>query len=134
MARVQPCDLLLVVTGAPYSSSLVTTLFRILHEVLDRGHSARVWTCGYAVMLTQTALTRHKPRDVDDWGRRHPTTMAMIEDLLAEFPRTLSWEACGFCSQDRAATGHLSGVRVRPPSRIASNVGAAASTIYIGGS
>ncbi|GIG63044.1 hypothetical protein Lfu02_74160 [Longispora fulva] len=133
MAARPPADVLLVVTGAPFASDMLTTVLRLVDELLRRGRSVLVWACGYTTMLTQTALGGHKPRDLDDWAARHPSTAAVVSGLLAEYAALFSWEVCTYCAQDRGAGPHVPGVRLRAPSRIGTNVAAARTTIYIGG-
>jgi hypothetical protein len=133
MGRPTPTDVLLVVTGPPFASDLTTTVLRLLDELLRRGSTVRVWTCGYAVMLTQLALGDAKPRDVEDWERRHPSTARLVAGLAAAFPEQLSWESCTFCNEDRGAGPHLDFVRLRAPSRLGSNMARARRTLYLGG-
>jgi sulfur relay (sulfurtransferase) complex TusBCD TusD component (DsrE family) len=129
-----PCDVLVVLTGPPYASDLVTTVLRMLDELARRMVRVRVWTCGYATMLSLVALGERKPREVDNWARTHPSTAAILVGLLERSGDRLTWEVCTFCAEDRGVAGpHLPPVRLRAPSRLGSNVAAAGTTIYIGG-
>lgn len=132
-ARPAESDVLLVLTAAPYASDTVTTVLRLTDALLRAKAAVRVWSCGYATMLTQRVLGEAKPRDVTDLARSHPTTLTLVAGLLAAYPDTLSWDVCAFCSGDRGASEHLPPVRVRPSSRLAHAVAHAGKTIYIGG-
>lgn len=125
-------DLLLVVMGSPHQGELVTTLLRLVRATVARGRTIQVWTCGYATMLTQTTLGQHKPVDLLDRHREHPTTATLISGLLQDHPGQLHWYGCRTCGQHRGATQHVDGVQVRPPHRFAEHVRAARRTIYVG--
>jgi len=129
-----PADVLFVLTGAPYASDVVTTVLRMVDELLRRGTSVRVWACGYATALTLESLGQDKPKDYDDWSREYPTTAAVIAGLVENHPDLLTWEVCAYCAQDRGTRGpHLPFARVRPVSRIGSNIAVAGRVLYIGG-
>jgi sulfur relay (sulfurtransferase) complex TusBCD TusD component (DsrE family) len=129
-----PCDVLFVLTGAPYATDLVTTVLRMVDELLRRDRTVRVWACGYATALTLEALGPSKPRDLSDWAKQLPSTAAVIAGLLHDYPDQLTWEVCRYCAQDRGAGGpHGSPARMRPTARIGTNVELAGTTVYLGG-
>jgi hypothetical protein len=126
-------DLLLVVTGAPYGSDLLTTALRLAQAVLRRGGSVRIWACGYTTMVTQTALGELKPPDLRDPDRPYPSMPAVVRQLLAGFPGQVGWIGCTACSGERGATHHIEEVRLRSPARFAQTIAASARTVFIGG-
>jgi hypothetical protein len=129
-----PVDLLIVLTGPPYGSDLVTTVLRVVDTALAGRASVRVWACGYATMLTRQALGRTKPANPRDWSRRYPTTAALIADLAdTHADGRFGWLVCRFCANDRGADGQIPQVRLVSPFRIGETVAAAATTVYIGG-
>ncbi len=132
MAAVESCDVLVAVMGAPHASDMTTTLVRLLHGVADLGARVQVWTCGYATLLTQRSLGESKPRNLVDWSRRHPTTAAVVRDLLEHRAGQVTWYACRFCSEERGVAEHIPEVRVRPPLRFADHVASAGKTLFVG--
>lgn len=136
MAGAKPTrrwDLLLVLTGAPHSSDVVTTTLRIAQAALDRQASVRIWACGYATMLTQTSLGETKPRNTRDPETTYPSTAALVRQMLADFGGRLSWIGCTACSAERGATSHIPEVRLRSPARFVQTIHAADKTVFIGG-
>lgn len=126
-------DLLLVLTGAPHGSDVVTTTLRMTQAALRRGSSVRVWACGYATMLTQTSLGDTKPRNTRDPDTVYPSTAALIRQMLADFDGRLSWIGCTACSAERGAISHIPQVRLRSPARFVQTIKAADKTVFIGG-
>jgi sulfur relay (sulfurtransferase) complex TusBCD TusD component (DsrE family) len=126
-------DLMLLLTGAPYASDLVTTALRLLDAVLAKGGTVRVWACGYATMLTQCSLGEVKPGNMRELGRDYPSTASVVRRMLADYRGQLAWDVCRFCSEERGATGHIDEVRVRSPLKIGKLAGAATKVLYIGG-
>jgi hypothetical protein len=126
-------DLLITLTAAPFGSDVTTTVLRLLDAALRRGASAQVWACGYATTLTLRSLGEGKPADLLDLRAAHPSTAALIGDLLGAYPASFAWQVCRFCADDRGALDHIDGVGVRSFSRFAGQVGSAATTVYIGG-
>ena len=132
MASGERFDVLLALMGAPHVSDMTTTVLRLVDAILERGGRVQVWTCGYATMLTQRALGDTKPRNVIDWSTDYPSTAALIAGLLAAAGCRLSWCACRFCSEERGATAHIDGVRVRPPFKFGEHVAGAGRTLFVG--
>lgn len=133
MARpVPPTDVLITLMGSPHAGDLTTSALRLTQALLARGASVQVWACGYATLLTQQALGETKPRDVANWGTRHPSTATLVRGLIETFPGRLFWYGCRFCSEDRGATNHIPEVPVRPPFVFADHVAAAGKTMYLG--
>ena len=126
-------DLLLAVMAAPHASDTFTTVLRLLEAALASGARVQVWTCGHATLLTQRSLGELKPRNVVDWTREHPSSAALVRQLLEASGGRLAWHACRFCSEERGATDHIPEVRVRPPFRFVDHVAAARKTVLIGG-
>jgi len=125
-------DVLITLMGAPHADDLTTTTLRLIEAMLARGGRVQVWACGYATLLTQRALGASKPRNPGDWATDYPSTAAVVEALLDEYPDRLFWYGCRFCSDDRGAVDHLPRVRLRAPAGYAANVAAAAKTMLFG--
>lgn len=129
---VPSTDVLLVVMGAPHEGELVTSLFRLVHALAERGSTVQVWTCGYASMLSQDALGTIKPVNVLDRHRTHPTTSTVVRSLLETFPERVYWYGCRTCSEHRGTTGHIPEVPMRRPHRFAEHVRSATKVLYMG--
>lgn len=129
IARV---DLMLAAMGAPHLSSQTTSLLRLAGASLARGAEIRIWTCGYATMLTAESLGASKPRNVLDWGGSYPSTPSLARELLATYPGSVSWLACRFCSDERGATPQIPEVRLETPMRFGTHMAAAGKTIFFG--
>ena len=125
-------DVLITLMGAPHADDLTTTTLRLIEAMLARGGRVQVWACGYATLLTQRALGASKPRNPGDWATDYPSTAAVVEALLDEYPDRLFWYGCRFCSDDRGALDHLPRVVLRAPARYAENVAAAGKTLLMG--
>jgi hypothetical protein len=130
--KVAHTDILFAVVGAPHSSDMTTSLLRLTDALLDRGATVQVWTCGYATMLTHSAHPEHKPRNVIDWSREHPTTATLVRELLALHRGRLHWYTCRFCSEERGLAGHIPEVGVRSPFKFSDHVRASGKTIFVG--
>jgi len=126
-------DLLLIVTGAPYGSDMLTTALRLAQAVLRRGGSVRIWACGYTTMVTQTHLGELKPPNLRHPDRPYPSMPTVVRQLLAGFPGQVGWIGCTACSGERGATHHIEEVRLRSPARFAQTIAASTRTIFIGG-
>lgn len=142
-------DLGLMVTGPPYGSDLTGSMLRLTVAALRRRAAVLVWACGYNTMLTQRSLGPVKPRNPADWHAVHPTTAALVGDLLAQYPSTesqypsaesrspgagsLTWYVCRFCADDRGAGPQVDGVRLMSFSRLRGCVAACRKTLYLGG-
>lgn len=132
MAR--PVDLLIVLTGPPYGSDLVTTVFRLVDAVLVSGASVRVWTCGYATMLTRQALGERKQADPRDWSRHYPTTAALVAGLVTSHGAAgFGWVVCRFCATERGADAQIPQARMVSPFTLGRHVDSARRVVYIGG-
>ncbi len=125
-------DLLLALMGAPHASELVTSTLRLTRAALARDARVQVWTCGYATALTASALGRHKPRNVVDWSREHPSTAGIVGDLIDAADGRLTWFSCRFCSEERGVAAHIPQVRVRAPATFGAHVAAADRTLFLG--
>ncbi|GGQ06472.1 hypothetical protein [Streptosporangium pseudovulgare] len=132
MARIPETDVLLAIMGAPHCSDLLTSALRLTEALVDRGGTVQVWTCGYATMLTQRSLGETKPRNVVDWSRDHPSTAAVVRDLLESRSGLVTWYSCRFCGEERGVSSHIPQVRVRPPFKFGEHVAAAGKTIFLG--
>ncbi|MGP3947302.1 hypothetical protein [Streptomyces sp. 7N604] len=126
-------DLLLVITGTPHQDDMATTALRLAQAVLDEGGTVRVWACGYATMLTQTALGDTKPRNVRRPDRDYPSSAGIIRRMLVAGSGRFAWIGCTACSAERGATSHMPEVRLRSPMRFVPTIEAAVKTVYIGG-
>ena len=126
-------DLLLIVTGAPYGSDMLTTALRLAQAVLRRGGTVRIWACGYTTMVTQTNLGELKPPNLRHPDRPYPSMPTVVRRLLAGFPGQVGWIGCTACSGERGATHHIEEVRLRSPARFAQTIAASARTVFIGG-
>jgi sulfur relay (sulfurtransferase) complex TusBCD TusD component (DsrE family) len=126
-------DLLMVMTGAPHGSDVATTALRLAQAVLDRGGTVRMWTCGYATMLTQTTHGATKPKNTRAPDTHYPSPAALIGQLLADHDGRLGWIGCTACSAERGATNHIEAVRLRSPQRFVATIGTARKTVFIGG-
>ncbi|MCJ1680072.1 hypothetical protein MTF65_22565 [Streptomyces sp. APSN-46.1] len=129
---VPPSDVMLKLLGAPHQGELVTSTLRLARALLDQGARVQVWTCGDATRLTSAALGDDKPLDPADFRTRHPSTAAVIRDLLAAHPDRLHWYVCRFCCADRAAPDQLPEVRKRPPSKFWEHVRASDKVLAMG--
>ncbi|GGS57843.1 MULTISPECIES: hypothetical protein [Streptomyces] len=125
-------DVMLKILGAPHQDDLVTSALRLTRALLDQDARVQVWTCGDATRLTSAALGADKPLDPADHRARHPSTAAVIGDLLAAHPERLHWYVCRFCAADRAAPEQIPGVRTRPPSRFWEHVRATDKVLALG--
>lgn len=125
-------DLLLAVMGAPHASDMVTTVLRLVDASLRHGARVQVWTCGYATLLTQRSLGQEKPRNLHDLGTDCPTTATLVGGMIAEAAGSLAWHVCRFCGDERGASEHVPGVRVRPPFSFADQVRSATKTVFVG--
>ena len=110
-------DIMLKVLGAPHHTELVTSLFRLLQALLDRGASVQVWACGEATGLTRIGLGDTKPPNLADRQQEFPSTAALVRELMAAHPQRLGWYVCRFCAADRGASDQIAEVRIRPPAR-----------------
>jgi sulfur relay (sulfurtransferase) complex TusBCD TusD component (DsrE family) len=131
--RMRQWDLLLIVTGAPYGSDMLTTALRLAQAVLRRGGSVRIWACGYTTMVTQTPLGEVKPPNLQHPDRPYPSMPTVVRQLLAGFPGRVGWIGCTACSGERGATHHIEEVRLRSPARFAATIAASGRTVFIGG-
>lgn len=132
MKPIPPSDVLFALMGAPHASDMTTSVLRLTDALLERASTVQVWTCGYATMLTHSAQGEHKPRNLIDWSREHPSTATLVRELLRAYPDRLHWYACRFCSEERGLAGHIPEVRVRPPFQFADHVKASRKTIFVG--
>jgi sulfur relay (sulfurtransferase) complex TusBCD TusD component (DsrE family) len=133
MVGDEKADLMLFLTAAPYGSDTVSTALRLLDAVLAKGASVQVWTCGYATMLTQSALGDTKPANFRALGRRYPTAASLVRSLITAYAPHLTWYACRFCTEERGAAAHIAEVRVRSPLRLRSVIDSCTKVVYIGG-
>lgn len=131
-SKIPHTELLLTMMGAPHSSDMTTTLFRLARAVLDRSATLQIWACGYATMLTHSALDECKPRNIVDWNGDYPSTAKLAAELLADYPGRVHWYACRFCSEERGVTAHIPEVRVRPAFSFSDHVDAADKTVFLG--
>ncbi|MGW0783129.1 hypothetical protein [Streptomyces sp. NPDC002913] len=125
-------DLLLFLNSTPHTGDSATTVLSLLWAAVERGARAQVWACGSATALTSAALGEHRPRNLRDLDTEHPTSAALVADLLSNRPEQVRWNACRFCSTERGV-GHIEGVRVRSALRIAATVHECRKTVYLGG-
>jgi hypothetical protein len=136
-------DLALIVTGPPYGSETLGPALRLVDTALRRQAAVLVWACGYNTMLTQRSLGRVKPRNPLCWDERHPTTAAIVGDLLERYPDEpsrprprqggLTWYVCRFCLEDRGAGPQIDGIRLASFSKLPGCVHRSAKTLYLGG-
>lgn len=125
-------DLMLAAMGAPHASGQTTSLLRLARAALEGDARVRVWTCGYATMLTAASLGEAKPRNVLDWDGDYPSTAALVRGLLAAHPGRAQWLACRFCSEERGAVPHIPEVTVETPMRFGRHVAAASKALFLG--
>lgn len=131
--RTRQWDLLLVLTGPPHQNDVVTSALRLAQATLDRGGSVRLWACGYATMLTQTTHGDTKLANVRRPDVDYPSSVAVAKSMLSASEGRFDWIGCTACSVERGATLHIPEVRLRSPGRFAATIGAARTTIFIGG-
>ncbi|MFF9572626.1 hypothetical protein [Streptomyces sp. NPDC014685] len=125
-------DVLVTLMGSPHGSDMVTSVLRLVEEMLRQDAAVQVWACGYATMLTQEGLGESKPRNLANWSGDYPSTLTVIRGMLAAHPGRLHWYGCRFCSDERGAVAHIPEVRLRAPSAFAENVAAADKTLFVG--
>lgn len=126
-------DLLLVLTGSPHYNDVVTSALRLAQATLDKGGSVRLWACGYATMLTQTTHGDTKLPNVRKPEVAYPSSAAVARSMIAANPGRFGWIACTACSAERGAIQHIPDVRLRSAARFAATIGAATTTVFIGG-
>ncbi|WP_457034265.1 hypothetical protein [Kitasatospora sp. P5_F3] len=132
LLRAPDWDVLFFLTSTPHTGDSATTVLRLLWAVADQGARAQVWACGSATLLTAAALGDRHPRNLRELGTDYPTSAALVQDLLDRRPDRVRWNACRFCSQERAVD-HIAPVRVRSALRIAATVGECRKAVYLGG-
>jgi sulfur relay (sulfurtransferase) complex TusBCD TusD component (DsrE family) len=114
------------VMGAPYESELCMSLFRLVSEALDGGHSVTVWTCGGATSLTRRALGETKPKNLldllDGSNRAYPSTAALIAAMVRNSAGRLQWHVCRHCAEERGAIDQIPEARIQPPLRFAEHL------------
>ncbi|MGW4368849.1 hypothetical protein ACWEKT_24705 [Nocardia takedensis] len=126
------CDVLIKLLGAPHRDDLIGSALRLAHALLGRGARVQVWACGDATRLTSAALGDEKPIDVTDHTTRHPSTAAVVRDLLAAHPDRLRWYVCRFCCRDRAAPEQIPQVVVRSPGAFWRHVEVSGKVLAVG--
>lgn len=125
-------DVQLTLLASPHESDSISTALSYARALLGRGATVAIWACGNATFLTSTALELTKPRNVFAGDTDYPTSAAFVAELLTTYPQQVTWSVCHFCSHERGATEHISGVRTRPAMFYPRFVAAAAKTLTVG--
>jgi tRNA 2-thiouridine synthesizing protein D len=103
----------------PYESENLTTAFRILGAMAQRGHNINVFAYEGASGL---AFTRQAPHPNPVHGKNvaeenHPTTKDQIVALIALTEKnggTVDWVNCGMCVDERGVGEFVAGRRGSP--------------------
>lgn len=125
-------SLFLGLIGPPYESDQFTTALRIADEAVRQGHQVTAWTCGYSTSLTTAALGANKPRNPRVWDARHPSTAAVITELLEWAGERMEWLVCRYCAEERGTLEQVHGVRIRPPYEFVQRATAADVCLVLG--
>ena len=104
----------------PYESENLTTAFRILGAMAQRGHTINVFAYEGAAALAFAKQAPH-PNPVhgkDVAEENHPTTKDQIAALLVEAEENggkVDWVNCGMCVDERGVNEFVPGTRRGSP-------------------
>lgn len=104
----------------PYESENLTTAFRILAVLAQRGHNINVFAYEGASGLAFTKQAAH-PNPVHGKNvaeENHPTTKDQVSALLevaAQAGGKIDWVNCGMCVDERGVTEFVPGTRRGSP-------------------
>lgn len=107
--------ILIALLASPYHSDSTTTFFRVTQAALSQGHHVIVWACKGATTLTIETLGASKPRNFLNMQGEYPSTVTLIQSLLAQHTDHLQWYICRHCMEERGATNQIKHVKIKPP-------------------
>src|ERR1700746_2153586 len=118
----------------PYESENLTTAFRILGAMAQRGHNISVFTYEGASAL---AFAKQAPHPNPVHGKHlaeknHPTTKDQVSALLALAAKNggkVDWVNCGMCVDERGVGEFVAGTRGGSPGGIPSFCAAGAHVL-----
>lgn len=104
----------------PYESENITTAFRMMAALAQRGHDIKVFAYEGAAAL---AFARQAPHPNPVHGKdvaeeNHPTTKDQVAALLACAEKnggTVDWVNCGMCADERGVGEFVPGTRRGSP-------------------
>ena len=104
----------------PYESENITTAFRMMAALAQRGHDIKVFAYEGAAALPFARQAPH-PNPVhgkDAAEENHPTTKDQVAALLACAEKnggTVDWVNCGMCADERGVGEFVAGTRRGSP-------------------